>query len=156
MKRLGIALAGTMLLVSAASAQTAAPADTRAIEECLTAAEKNQKSDSACVGIVADPCIRAGNNSDEQAKKCTARELSVWTAMMKKAIEDVKKGGFAEVTKAAGSSQEAWTKSTATFCPVFDKIEPGMVPGGAAYCRLQATGSRVIMLRKLAAAVNEH
>jgi hypothetical protein len=158
MRRVGIALAGVMLFATAAQAQKTS-ADTQKIEQCLTAADDSEASGAACVGLIAEPCIKAakGSNSDEaQWKKCAAQELSVWQALLKKALDEVKNGGFAEVTKAATSSQEAWAKSTGAFCPAFDKIEPGMVPGGAAYCRLQQTGYRVIMLRKLGAAVNEH
>lgn len=42
------------------------------------------------------------------------------------------------------------------FCPVFDKLDPGMGPGGANYCRLQETARRTLNLRRLADAVNEH
>jgi hypothetical protein len=157
MKRLTIILAGFALFATAAQAQTAT--DTKKIEECLTKADESDASGTACVGIVADPCINAArgkNDDDKNWKKCAAQELPVWTALMKKAIADIKGGGTAEITKAANASQDAWTKSTATLCPVFDKIEPGIVPGGANYCRLQATGQRVVMLRKLAVAVNEH
>ena len=159
MKRLGIALAGALLLATAAQAQKVTAADTQKIEQCLTAADEGEASGAACVGIIADPCIKAsrGSNTDDKDwKKCAAQELPIWAGLMKKALQEIKQGGFADVTKAAASSQETWTKSTATLCPVFDKVEPGMAPGGAAYCRLQATGHRVIALRKLAAAVNEH
>lgn len=159
MKRLAIILAGFALFATAAQAQTGSAAEKQKIEQCLTKADESEASGAACVGIIADPCINAArgkNDDDKNWKKCAAQELPVWQALMKKALEEVKQGGFADVSKAASSSQDSWTKSTAAFCPAFDKIEPGMVPGGAAYCRLQATGYRVIALRKLAAAVNEH
>ena len=159
MTRLGLALAGTLLLATAAQAQKVAATDTQKIEQCLTAADESGASGAACVGIIADPCINAArgkNDDDKNWKKCAAQELTIWAGLMKKALQEVKQGGFADISKAAAASQENWTKSTAALCPAFDKIEPGMAPGGAAYCRLQATGHRVVALRKLAAAVNEH
>ena len=57
---------------------------------------------------------------------------------------------------ALAESNKRWAQQRDTLCPVFDKIEPGTLPGDAAYCRLQTTAHRVLLLRKLGNAVNKH
>jgi uncharacterized protein YecT (DUF1311 family) len=65
-------------------------------------------------------------------------------------------GGFKEIRKALVESKKAWTQQRDALCPVFDKIEPGFLPGDANYCRMQTTANRALLLRKLGDAVNEH
>ena len=84
------------------------------------------------------------------------RELEVWSRLLKESIELVKKGGFAEIISAMAESQQSWMNSREKLCPIFDKVEPGMALGGADYCRIMETGGRVMTLRKLGNAVNEH
>jgi hypothetical protein len=146
------------LLASPVHAQTAAPADVKALEACIDKAGSNGNAGFNCVGSIADPCIKGvakTNDYVEASKKCAMRELAVWNALMPKAIQGVKKGGFKETEKAIGPAQKAWTESLQALCPVFDLIEPGMFLGGAAYCRLQETGRRTIILQRLSASVNE-
>lgn len=145
-----IAAAFIVLLSAApAFAQKAAPADAKAIEACLAKAESDGKPGFNCVGAIADPCIESakGTNTDvESWKKCAARELAVWTGLMAKALQGVGKGGPKGADKATGAAQAAFLESVKALCPVFDVIEPGMVPGGANYCRLQETARRTILL----------
>lgn len=141
-----------------AQTQKAAPADAKAIDACLKKAGTDGSTGFNCIGAIADPCIKGvekTNDYVEASKKCATRELLVWTELMPKALAGVKKGGFKETEKATGAAQTAWTESLKALCPVFDMIEPGMFLGGSAYCRLQETGRRTIILQKLSAAVNE-
>lgn len=147
------------LSASPVHAQKAAPADSKTIEACLKKAESEGASGFNCVGLIADPCIKGvkGTNDDvDGSKKCAIRELLVWNELMPKALAGVKKGGFKETDKVTGTAQTAWAESLKSLCPVFDAIDPGMFLGGAAYCRLQETGRRTIILQRLSAAVNEH
>jgi hypothetical protein len=141
-----------VLLANAAWAQPTA-ADRKAIEACLERPEDN--FGSRCIGIIADPCIKAAKREGPKSNACAARELAVWDAQMEAALKRVKVGGQ-EIGHAVTQSQQTWRSSLGTLCPVFDKIDPGMLPGGATYCRMQETANRALVLRRLGEAVNEH
>jgi hypothetical protein len=125
---------------SPAFAQAAAPADLKAVTDCLKKGDESGQFGGGCIGIVADPCIKAagGKNTDwEDSKKCAARENAVWLELSKRALKDVEKGGFKKVTDAATEAQKTFAQSRDKLCPVYDGLDPGMVMGGANYCRLQ-------------------
>jgi hypothetical protein len=150
----------TALVLFAPLSAGAAPnaADAQKIDACLTAAVEKGQFGTACIGIVADPCIEAakGKNTDvADAKACAARELAVWTARLQKAINESKAGGK-DITAVVTNAQTSWSSSLQRLCPVFDKLDPGMAFGAANYCRLQETAMRTLTLERLAAAVNEH
>jgi hypothetical protein len=154
-----VMLAANLSLASMAFAQGPAPADVTVIDACLKTAEKTGGFGGACVGLVADPCIKAaaGVNGDvDNWKACAARELAIWTQKTDKALKKVQAGGFADVIKAVKDSQETFAASRDRFCAVFDKIEPGIYRGSASYCRLRETANRTLSLIKLGVAVNEH
>jgi hypothetical protein len=159
MRTVLLALAA-FLVAGPAAAQKAAPADMAAIKACLKAAAEKPSFGGECVGLVADPCIKAAAPTDDgsnaKVKACAARELTVWSSLLDGALKRVTQGGFPEIVKAVGAAQKTWAASRDQLCPVFDKIEPGMYLGGAAYCRLQETARRVLSLDKLGDAVNEH
>ena len=152
-------LAANLLLGSMAFAQGTAPADIAVIDACLKTAEKTGGFGGACVGLVADPCIKAAEGANDDVAKwkaCAARELAIWTQKTNEALKKVEAGGFAEVIQAAKDSRKTFAASRDRFCAVFDKIEPGMYKGDASYCRLRETANRSLSLIKLGAAVNEH
>lgn len=147
----------SLLSAPEASAQTGA--DAAVIDKCLQAAEESGSLGRDCIGLIADPCIKQiaeTNEGVEKSKACAARELAVWTAKLNPALKKVQSGGFADIIKAVAESQKTFAASRDRFCASFDKIEPGMYFGGAAYCRMQETATRVLSLIKLGAAVNEH
>jgi lysozyme inhibitor LprI len=153
-------LAATLMIFSVAGQALAAPAsaDAQKIDACLTAAAEKDQFGTACIGLVADPCIEAakGKNTDvADAKACAARELAVWTARLQKAINESKAGGK-EFAATVANAQASWSSSLQRLCPVFDKLDPGMALGAANYCRLQETAMRALTLERLAAAVNPH
>jgi hypothetical protein len=169
-----------------ATSQTAAArttaADTRVIAGCLERADNSSETDTrarACIGIVAKSCVlavaagrteaRPPVNMDdahrqvmEQAqaetgkKACIARELAVWQAQLNAGLAQVRGGGSAQMIETVRRSQETWAASTRALCPVFDEVDPGMVPGGAVYCTMTETANRALLLRALGEAVNEH
>ena len=156
---LAAALLAASLAPSPALAQKASPADSQAIAACLKKADGEGKYPGACIGAVADPCIVAasGKNNDwENSKACAARELAIWNALMADALKRANAGAEKDMKAAVAESQAAFTKSRDALCPIYDKLDPGMVMGGANYCRLQETARRTLMLRRLADAVNEH
>jgi len=135
------------------------PADAQKIDACLKAELENGRSGVTCIGIVADPCIEVakGKNTDvEDSKACAARELAIWNARMQTAIREIQKGAEKQMNANVTNSQTSWSSSLTRLCPVFDKVDPGTAMGGANYCRLQETAMRVIVLERLALAVNEH
>lgn len=149
-----------ILLGFAASAQAGSnSADGKAIEACLTAAAEKGTSRTACIGIVADPCIAKAARTNayiDGSKACATRELGVWEARMQRAIKEGARGGTKDMTAAVASAQKTWADSVARLCPVYDKIDPEMALGGAIYCRLHHTAIRSLALERFAAAVNPH
>ena len=159
MKLAAAILAANLSLASFAFAQGAAPADIAVINACLKTAEKAGGFGGACVGLVADPCIKAAEGANDDVAKmkaCATRELAIWTHKTNEALQKVQAGGFADVIKAVKDSQTTFVASRDRFCSVFDKVEPGTYPGSASYCRLRETANRSLSLIKLGAAVNEH
>lgn len=159
LKLAAVVLTATLSVASIAFAQGAKPADVAAIDACLKTAEENGGFGSACVGLVADPCIKAAEGANDDVAKwkiCAARELAIWTQKTNEALKKVQAGGFTDVINAANDSQKSFAASRDRFCIVFDKVEPGMYRGGASYCRLRETANRSLSLIKLGAAVNEH
>ena len=155
MKRL-VFLVAILAAPQSALAQQATPADLKTINDCLKTADKNDKLGSACVGLVADPCRAKTDNDTAKNRACAQRELAVWNAISDAASKRVRSGGFKEISKALADSEKAWAAQRDALCPVFDKIEPGFLPGDANYCRMQTTANRALLLRKLGDAVNEH
>jgi hypothetical protein len=152
------AIATCTFTASPALAQVAAPADTKAISDCLKKADESGPF-GACIGVVADPCIKAAsgkNNDVENSRNCATRELAVWNALTEAATKRVKGGGFKDINAAVAESEKSWTQLRDKLCPAFNKIEPGFLPGDAAYCRMQTTAHRALLLRRLGDAVNEH
>jgi hypothetical protein len=153
------ALTACLLTASPALAQVAAPADTKAISDCLKIANDAGQFGGGCVGIIADPCIKGASTKNsyiDDSKKCAAREDAVWVELARRALEDVKKGGFKKITDAANEAQKAFAQSRDKLCPAFEGLDPGMAMGGGTYCRLQENARRALQLRRLGAAVNEH
>jgi len=152
-------LAASLPLASMAFAQGTAPADVAVINACLKIAEETGGFGGACVGLVADPCIKAAEGANDDVarmKACATRELAIWTHKTNEALQRVQAGGFADVIKAVKDSQTTFVASRDRFCSVFDKVEPGTYPGSASYCRLRETANRSLSLIKLGVAVNEH
>jgi hypothetical protein len=158
-KLIAAVLVASFPFASMALAQGTAPADVAKIDACLKTTEEPGGFGGACVGLVADPCIKAAegvNNDVANWKACAARELAIWTLKTNQALKMVQNGGFPDVIKAVRDSQTTFAASRDRFCAVFDKVEPGMYRGGATYCRLRETANRSLSLIKLGAAVNEH
>ena len=161
MSRFLCVILGLLSLVVCASITLSepSPGNHQKIDACLKAAAEKAASGVACIGIVADPCIAAASKTDSFIKDsaaCAARELAIWTARLQRAIQSANKGGGKGVATAVAASQKSFTDSLAKLCPQFDNLDPGMSLGGAAYCRLQETAMRVLVLERLAEAVNPH
>ena len=152
--------AGFLVAVAWLSTAPAGPnPDAQKIDACLKAAAEKDISGAGCIGIVADPCIAAASKTNSFIKDsaaCAARELAIWTARLQRALQSANKGGGKTVASAVAASQKSFTDSLAKLCPLYDKLDPGMSLGGATYCRLQETAMRVLLLERLADAVNPH
>ena len=149
------AICSTLLLVSAGWAQAKpAAGDLKLIQTCLERQE--QGLGRACIGVVADQCIAASSGDADKAKACAARELAVWEREMQTALKRVSAGGFKEISNAVKQAQKDWQSSHRRLCAVFDKTDPGMLPGAAVYCRMHETAARALVLRRLGEAVSEH
>lgn len=154
MKRL-VVLILLMAMPQAAHAQQPASADLKVISDCLKNADSNDKLGTSCIGLVADPCRAKAKNETDKNRACAHREVLVWNALTEAAGKRVRAGGFKEITAVLAQSDKSWKEQRDSLCPVFDKVEPGSLPGDAAYCRMQITANRALLLRKLGDAVNE-
>jgi hypothetical protein len=90
--KLVAAMLANLPLVSMAFAEgPAAPADVAVIDACLKTAAKTGGFSGACIGLVADPCIKAAegaNNDVGKWKACASRELAIWTQKTKEASQE--------------------------------------------------------------------
>lgn len=150
----GLAALGLCACSSAQAQQARAP-DLKTINDCLKRADKADKLGTDCIGLIADPCMQTTDNDTDKKRACAQRELAVWNAIVEAASKRVRAGGFKDISKALTESAKSWAQQRDTLCPVFDKVEPGSLPGDGAYCRMQATAQRALLLRKLGDAVNE-
>ena len=160
-RRVAGVLAGILVAVAWLTSAPAGTnlADAQKIDACLKAAAEKGASGVACIGIVADPCIAVASKTDSYIKDsaaCAARELAIWMARLQRAVASASKGGGKDIASAVAASQKSFTDSLAKLCPLYDKLDPGMSLGGATYCRLQETATRVLLLERLADAVNPH
>jgi hypothetical protein len=150
---LGMAL---VLIAWAGVAGAAGPADdAKAVAQCVERAEQNDQFPGACIGVVADPCIKGAADLDD-AKACARRELAVWRARMTKAIARIGKGGPKPMAPAVAAAQKSLAASQDSLCPQFNGLDLGVTSGSEDYCRLQETARRVLVLEQLVAAVSEH
>jgi hypothetical protein len=156
MRYAAAAFALATCLATPALAQPATPADAKAISDCLKKAEAAGQFGGACIGLVADTCIEKSDKTTAKTRVCATRELAVWNALTDAAAKKVKAGGFKEITAALAQSEKGWRQLRDELCPAFDKVDPGTLPGDAAYCRMQTTAHRTLLLRRLGAAVGEH
>jgi len=158
-RRFAFVLVGILLVVWVAGAVAGPNPDAQKIDACLKAAAEKDTSGTACIGIVADPCIAAASKTDSFIKgsaACAARELAIWTARMQRAIASANKGGGKSIASSVAASQKSFSDSLARLCPLYDKLDPDMSLGGSTYCRLQETAMRALLLERLADAVNPH
>jgi hypothetical protein len=146
-------------LANAALAAPADPKDVNAIATCLDAARKDGGFGGGCPGAVADPCIKAVQQTDkavQAAKACAERELAVWTARLQEITAVVKKNASPKIWAAVADAQKSGKSSRERLCPVFNNLDPGLSLGQSAYCLLHEVASQVLVLEWLAAAVSEH
>ncbi|MGV3634438.1 MAG: lysozyme inhibitor LprI family protein [Pseudorhodoplanes sp.] len=150
-----VALVALLVMASATvHAEQANPADIKTINACLKKADESDKLGTGCIGLVADPCRAKTENDTDKNRACARRELLAWDAISEAAAKLVRGGGYKEISKALADSEKSWASQRDALCPVFDKVEPGWLPGDANYCRMQTTANRALLLRKLGAAVN--
>jgi hypothetical protein len=143
-----------VLSIGGAWGQAPTAADSAAIKKCLD--DANDSLGHACIGIVSGPCAAAAGGDPAKTRACMTRELAVWEAQVDAALKRIRAGGFKDLTEDVSRSQEPWKASVRGLCARFDKIDPGMLPGGAAACSMHATAGRALLLRRLGEAVGEH
>jgi uncharacterized protein YecT (DUF1311 family) len=159
MRARGLAVLALIGSTGTALGVAAIAADAKAVALCVDAARNSDGFGGNCIGIVADPCIKAASNRDSSvadAKACAARELAVWQARLTQAAATASRSGGSQMKSAIATAQKSWTGSQDALCPQFAHLDPGMAPGADVYCRLQETARRALLLERLAAAVSEH
>jgi uncharacterized protein YecT (DUF1311 family) len=135
---------GCLLFTVAFAAPEITSADRAAVTQCISVShDKN-----ACIGIVADACIKNASSRDSYAddsKACAVRELDVWDERLRASLKIVN-DSFPALPSAIADAQSNWLKSRDGLCLRFDNIDPGMYLGGSDYCRLQETGRRALII----------
>ena len=158
-RRFLFVFAGILLTGWVAGAIAGPNPDAQKIDACLKATREKGVSGTACIGIIADPCIATASKTNDYIKGstvCAARELTIWTARLQRALQGANNGAGKEKASAVAASQKSFTDSLAKLCPIYDKVDPDMALGGATYCRLQETAMRAILIERLSDAVNPH
>lgn len=153
MLMLALALAGSA--GPALAAGKASPADRKAVAACLDKAERERRSGLACVGILADPCLRAPG-AKAPLEACATRELVVWSERLERATARFQFGMAPEHRAAHVKAQAQWLAYRDTFCPIRDRLDPGFALAGASYCVMRETAARAVAMDELAAAVEPH
>jgi hypothetical protein len=144
------------MLIGWAGPAAAGPADDeKTIAQCVVKAAASDQFPGACIGVVADPCIRNAG-APEAASACAKRELAVWRGRMTKAMALIGKGGPKDMVAALAKVQKTFAIMLDGLCPQLNGLDPGMSMGGEDYCRLQETARHALLLERLAAAVSEH
>ena len=153
--RISLVVAAVLALsMGDAGAQAPMANDSAAIKKCLD--DANDSLGHACIGIVSGPCAAVADGDPAKTRACMTRELAVWEAQVEAALKRIRAGGVKDLTEDVIRSQEAWKASVRGLCGRFDKIDPGLMPGGAAACSMHATAGRALLLRRLGDAVSEH
>jgi len=151
--------AGFAALLLAASAAPAAAADTaKKAQTCLAAAEMQGGNKQLCVGLIAAACLKTAKDEQTPEAACAARELAFWQAELDrnwKALQPLL-AGFPEAKGPQLAAQKTWLDYRDKSCAVADKVDPGMMPGGTARCRMEETAARAIALNQLVDALSEH
>ena len=158
------AAAGSLAVVACMSVGAlAAPAgdadDRRKVAQCVDAAKDSGGFAGQCIGIIADPCIKAASEhaaAVAEAKACAARELAVWRSRLQDAVNVVNKSGTPKMRSAVAAAQQSFAASRDQLCPLFGNLDPGATLGADDYCRLQETARRALVLEWLGGAVGEH
>jgi uncharacterized protein YecT (DUF1311 family) len=133
-----------LLFTAAFAAPQITSADRAAVTQCIGASHDK----SACVGIVADACIKNAISRDsyiEDAKACAARELGVWNERLQASLKIVNER-FPALLTAIADAQSNWLKSRDGLCRSFDNVDPGTYLGESDYCRLRETGRRALII----------
>jgi hypothetical protein len=149
MRRL-VFLMSVLAIPQTASAQQPAPADMKVISDCSEKRGYQRQARHQLHRACGRP-LRAARPTPIPRKRraCAQRELVVWNAISEAAAKRVRTGRVQGISKALLESDKAWAQQRDALCPVFDKVEPGSLPGDATYCRMQTTANRALLLRKL-------
>jgi len=122
---------------------------------CVAAAEAKLASPGPCVGIITAACV-AGKDEGAQ-ETCAAQELAFWQAQLDKSWKQagpLLKGAHLLDDQAA--AQKLWLQYRDKSCTIADKVDPGMMPGGSARCRMEETAARTFAVRAIVDALSEH
>ncbi|HET6196983.1 MAG TPA: hypothetical protein VFE12_14565 [Acetobacteraceae bacterium] len=149
-----VAVLGVSIGADAWAQSAPLPNDSAVVRNCLEKADDDLGY--ACIGVVSGPCAAAVKGDPAKTRACMTRELAVWEAQVEAALRRIRAGGFRELSEEVARSQDSWKASVRGLCSRFDKIDPGMMPGGSTACSMHATAGRALLLRRLGDAVNEH
>jgi len=151
--RLGLLSFAIAAVLSGVPAAAAVPQ--KAVTACMDTADAADKLPANCLGLILADCKKAPN-ADENA--CAAKELAFWSEQLGSVLKaaTAAMSGYPELAKPQGDAQKAWLLFRDKACAIADKVDPGTMPGGSAWCRAEVTAERVFMLRRISASLGEH
>ena len=129
--------------------------DGKKVTACMDAADTAGKSSASCIGMILAAC---NTKPDADDPACTAKELAFWQGQLDTSLKDAlaSEAAYPEIVQDQKDAQKAWLVFRTKACAIADKVDPGTMPGGSAYCRAEVTAQRVFMLRRIAASLGEH
>jgi uncharacterized protein YecT (DUF1311 family) len=153
MRRAGVHLSGTFMLVLAATSGLAEtgkpqPRDVAAVQNCLKSQRGKELRGERCIGVVADPCLKgpsAGSTVGQNA--CADRELAVWDAMLNDTYQRLRNRLDEEQNAKMREMQRAWIESRDKTCAFYwDYFQGTMASPMGAYCAMRETARRAMFL----------
>jgi uncharacterized protein YecT (DUF1311 family) len=151
-------LSAILLLASAALAQDFQPSDAERakIASCIerTASEPELKQESACIGLIADPCVDAPDATTASLVACHKREQVIWDGYLNQWYGEAqdKLADDAATGATLKNAQRAWIAFRDAKCAYWAKRYEGgtIVPVLVGDCLRVETGRRALELRAIA------
>lgn len=140
----------TVLVAGAAMAQSSPPATPPSIAQCLESERKADKDGKACIGKVSDPCLDTEKGGSTQGSvACIRSELAEWDRLLNSEYRTLLTLLKPKVAQSIREAQRQWVKLRTLDCQQpYVLLEGGtMAQPMMAFCELDTTARRVIMLR---------
>lgn len=133
-----------------AMAQTSPPSAPPSIAQCLESERKAEKDGKACIGKVSDPCLDTEKGgSTHGSVDCIRGELAEWDRLLNSEYRTLLTLLKPKVAQSIREAQRQWVKLRSLDCQQpYVLLEGGtMAQPMMAFCELDTTARRVIMLR---------
>ena len=111
-----------------AQGQKLDPKDAAAIEDCLKPYRAKKERASACVGVIADPCLKDPKSQPlSAATACHVRERLVWDDILHKTYEQLRQKVDDPQWAKLRDMQKSWTEARRQVCDFYWEFFRGTV-----------------------------